>query len=218
MSRLKPSMGSSAAELISQTAPPRRTSGKRGVPRKRRSLYGDDMAGLRALVREFAGASGGRNQAVANVMHAVLSTANELHATLGLILAGADFSYGQLNVLFLLRTAPEHRLPLSKVAEKLYFSKANATHLIDSLLERGMVNRINDHLDRRLVYAELSEKGRAFMDWFAPLRCERAAQGMQNIPTSDLKKLVDLLDRLRAQTRVANDLRAGEREQPGPFQ
>jgi DNA-binding MarR family transcriptional regulator len=182
-----------------------------------RSSKADDISVLRADVRASAAMYKQCDPDIINAVHAVLSTANEIHATLAIMLEGQELSYGQLNVLFVLQQADGQRLPLSRLAEKLYFSRANMTYLIDALLEKGFVERAYDENDRRIIYAHLSEKGRLFMDWFVPLRCERAAEGLAQVSREELRMLIQLLDRVRAQTQKANRIHGDGSASIAPF-
>src|SRR5256886_11675075 len=68
-------------------------------------------------------------------------------------------SEGRLHVLFQLSAAPNHRLPLSELADHLDVSPRNVTGLIDHLEHDGLVQRIDDPDDRRLTYAQLTPTG-----------------------------------------------------------
>jgi DNA-binding MarR family transcriptional regulator len=70
-------------------------------------------------------------------------------------------SDGRVQLLFVLRRAPEHRMPLGEVADMLYVSPRNVTGLVDVLERDGLVERVPDPSDRRSVQARLTESGLA---------------------------------------------------------
>lgn len=52
------------------------------------------------------------------------------------------------------------RLKLVDLAARIYLSKAGVTKMVDRLEAAGMVSRKRSELDRRVVYAELTERGK----------------------------------------------------------
>ena len=64
----------------------------------------------------------------------------------------------QLKVLFVLFDRPPTRM--STLADSLGISLPWCTSLVDRLVKEGMLDRLEDPLDRRLVLCELSGKGR----------------------------------------------------------
>jgi len=63
--------------------------------------------------------------------------------------------------LHLLSMLDHHgEMPMSRLAELLDVSVSNATGLVDRLEERGLVERVRDREDRRVVIARLADGGR----------------------------------------------------------
>ena len=60
-----------------------------------------------------------------------------------------------------LRSLEEHGGPLSlsEVAESLHSVRSNATQMVDRLVAEGLVERIHDPADRRVVLAQITEEG-----------------------------------------------------------
>ena len=63
-------------------------------------------------------------------------------------------------MLWGLEQAPEQRLRMSELADKVVLSRSNLTRLIDRLEEAGLVARERSAEDRRGAYAVLTEQGR----------------------------------------------------------
>ena len=72
-----------------------------------------------------------------------------------------DLTMRQLKVLFLLYDQPPTRM--SALAAGLGVTLPWCTNLVDRLVKEGMLDRLEDPLDRRLVLCELSGKGRALV-------------------------------------------------------
>lgn len=67
----------------------------------------------------------------------------------------------QMNLIFII--VHEGKMTVTEIANKLGVSKSAATQLIDSLVQQGCVIRINDTVDRRVFFVQLSEKSRKHM-------------------------------------------------------
>ncbi|MGZ7209713.1 MAG: MarR family winged helix-turn-helix transcriptional regulator, partial [Methanobacterium sp.] len=50
-------------------------------------------------------------------------------------------------------------LPMSKIGNRVHISKSNMTSLIDKLVEDGLVERIPDKNDRRVINIKITDKG-----------------------------------------------------------
>ena len=64
------------------------------------------------------------------------------------------------DVLWALEQAPDHRLRMNALAERLMLTRFNATRLVDRLEEEGLVSRQRAKEDRRGAEAVLTAKGR----------------------------------------------------------
>src|SRR5438477_7582526 len=65
----------------------------------------------------------------------------------------------EFDVLITLYNAPDHRLGMSALAERVLLSPAGATHLVTRLERDGLVRREVDPTDRRKWFAVLTEEG-----------------------------------------------------------
>jgi DNA-binding MarR family transcriptional regulator len=68
-------------------------------------------------------------------------------------------SLSAYEVLMFLADAPEHRLRMSEIAERVLLSRSGCTRLVDRLVEQGYVTRCAAADDRRGLYAKLSDVG-----------------------------------------------------------
>ncbi|XDF44529.1 MarR family winged helix-turn-helix transcriptional regulator [Saccharolobus solfataricus] len=67
-------------------------------------------------------------------------------------------SYFEFKVMCALEE--EGKVPMSRIAEKYMLTKAGLTNIIDRLEEKELVRRVRSESDRRVIYVELTEKGR----------------------------------------------------------
>jgi DNA-binding MarR family transcriptional regulator len=76
----------------------------------------------------------------------------EMQAEHGLTLSAYE-------VLMFLDDAPEHRLRMSEIAERVLLSRSGCTRLVDRLVDQGYVTRCAADDDGRGLYAELTAAG-----------------------------------------------------------
>ncbi len=62
-------------------------------------------------------------------------------------------------VLMFLDDAPEHRMRMSDIADRVLLSRSGCTRLVDRLVDQGYVTRCAATCDRRGLYAELTDAG-----------------------------------------------------------
>lgn len=76
------------------------------------------------------------------------------------------------DILFTLKEAPEHRLRLSELADRVLLSRSNLTRLIDRLERAGLLYRKACPTDRRGTFAVLTEAGLAMQQQMWTLYAE----------------------------------------------
>ena len=72
---------------------------------------------------------------------------------------GVDLSHARLSVLRAIYFGEDHRLTLNELGRKLKVSRTNVTNLMDGLERDDLVRRSINASDRRLIDAQLTEKG-----------------------------------------------------------
>lgn len=128
-----------------------------------------------------------------------MKTLGAIMRAAAVIEAYAETRLASVNLSFAKQTALSHLvaagepLALSDIAQRLTCVRSNVTQLIDRLEADGLVQRVDDPSDRRMVRAELTPLGR-----------ERHTQGeetlrlaqqelMKRVPSKDAARLVELL-------------------------
>src|ERR1700736_2808802 len=61
--------------------------------------------------------------------------------------------------LLYLAQAPDHRLAMSSLAERIMLTRSGITRLIDGLVEAGWIERVSCKEDARMSYAHLTDSG-----------------------------------------------------------
>ncbi len=92
-------------------------------------------------------------------IHSLLKAAHALEDKVEATLAEAGLSAPKLSVLTALAAATEP-LALGELADRLSCVRSNITQMIDRLEADGLVRRVADAADRRIVKAEITARGR----------------------------------------------------------
>ena len=83
-----------------------------------------------------------------------------------------------------------------ELGRKVLTSAGNMTDVLDKLAARGLVRRVRDTADRRMVQVELSEQGRAMIGELFPRHAADIAWAMSALAPEELAMLGKLLRRL----------------------
>ncbi|MBA2516471.1 MAG: MarR family transcriptional regulator [Solirubrobacterales bacterium] len=75
-------------------------------------------------------------------------------------------------VLIFLRSAPDHRLRMADLADRVLLSRSGMTRLVDRLERAGWLAREQCSADARGCYAVLTPEGEAFLDEARPTHLE----------------------------------------------
>ena len=75
------------------------------------------------------------------------------------VLRAEDLTFPQYNVLRILRGARPKRPSCGAIAQQMVTRDSDLTRLLDRLEERGLVSRMRDENDRRIVIAEITADG-----------------------------------------------------------
>lgn len=85
---------------------------------------------------------------------------------------------------------------VSDLAQRLDMTVAGATGLVDRLEKSGLVLRLRDEDDRRLVHVVLSGEGRAALAREGAMRRAILAEWMSTLEPDEVGLLVTLLEKL----------------------
>ncbi len=118
-------------------------------------------------------------------------------------LASHDLTTTQLGVL----EAILHKGPLThrELGRKVLTSAGNMTDVVDKLQARGLVRRVRDPLDRRLVRVELTDAGLTLIRGLFPHHAADIAAAMAGLSSAELRQLGELLRRLGMQAARGQD-------------
>lgn len=80
-------------------------------------------------------------------------------------------------------------ISMSAIAQTLYYSKQNLTHIVDHLVKEGYVERLPDPSDRRVLNIVITDRGRKFMAENIEVLKNRLVEDLSHLSEEDLKRL-----------------------------
>jgi MarR family 2-MHQ and catechol resistance regulon transcriptional repressor len=86
--------------------------------------------------------------------------------------------------------------PLQRIGTKVLMSSGNITYVVDKLQKKGLVTRRASSNDRRLIYAEITEEGTAFIEEVFPKHADVLVQVMQVLSDKEKQVCSQLLKKL----------------------
>jgi MarR family transcriptional regulator, 2-MHQ and catechol-resistance regulon repressor len=101
-------------------------------------------------------------------------------------------------------------LPLGEIRDRILVTGASTTYVVKKLEERGLMRRRTSAEDQRVVFGELTPKGRALMDKVFPAHVGRLRAVMAGLSAPEKRAAAQLLRRLSQHARRATGERITE--------
>jgi MarR family transcriptional regulator, 2-MHQ and catechol-resistance regulon repressor len=124
----------------------------------------------------------------------LIRTSEALHLLVGKGLAAEGLTPSQFSTMKVLRM----RGPLAQrdIAKYLLKTGGNVTVVVDNLEKQGLVLRIRDTEDRRIVFVKLTEEGADLFDRIYAPHLDRIEEAMSGLSRQDCAALCELLEKL----------------------
>ncbi len=100
-----------------------------------------------------------------------------------------------LRILMLLSQSAEP-LTMSELSSQLDVPMSTATRIVDGLVRGGMVERVNDPNDRRVVRVGMSKKGSEFYETGMKFGKQRITNLLKNFTAEEQTQLLNLMSKL----------------------
>jgi len=107
-------------------------------------------------------------------------------------LIAADLTFSQMRTLLVLTQQPEP-IPIHEIATRLELSVAAAGRNVDQLVRLGLVDRVEDEVDRRIKRISLSGPGRDLIAMFKAGQRRYALELLADVDDRDARRLIDAL-------------------------
>jgi MarR family 2-MHQ and catechol resistance regulon transcriptional repressor len=112
-------------------------------------------------------------------------------------LDGVNMDISPLHFEVMRLVSIEGTLKITEIGERLQLARAQMTHLIDRLVEAGMVKRQADSTDRRVTNIVLTTKGSAFLEKHGGDIWKATKELLSGLTDEELADLSASLERLR---------------------
>ncbi|RKP51675.1 MarR family transcriptional regulator [Cohnella endophytica] len=86
--------------------------------------------------------------------------------------------------------------PLQQIGDKVLMSSGNITYVVDKLEKKALVRRRASTEDRRLIYAEVTDAGKAFMEEVFPGHADTIRQAVSGLTEEEKLAASKLLKKL----------------------
>lgn len=106
-------------------------------------------------------------------------------------LAGFDMTMPQIRTLSFLNQLPKR---MKEISEYLGRGMPSATSMIDRLVKKNYVERVEDSSDRRVVICQITELGRDMLDRFSRIGTVQAEAIAESLSDDDLSSIAPALD------------------------
>jgi MarR family 2-MHQ and catechol resistance regulon transcriptional repressor len=148
-------------------------------------------------VRQHAEQYGESHRRSLELILNLLYTGDVAQTRLARELANHGLSPSGFNVLTILRNFKLRGCPLHELGELLLVSRANITGVVDSLEQRGLVERVADKGDRRVRIARITPAGSALVKSILPSHYAEIRDMCSTLADSEKALVTDLLAKLR---------------------
>jgi len=112
---------------------------------------------------------------------------------------GSDYKTGDHEFVFrilILLSKNEEPLTMSELSSDLNVPMSTATRIVDGLVQGGMVERVNDPNDRRVVRVGMSKNGRKLYETGMAYSKQRITKLLENFSAEEQSQLVRLMNKL----------------------
>jgi len=135
---------------------------------------------------------------------ALLQAADALGQEAEHLLKAAGLTGAQYNVLRILRGAEPAGLPCRGIADRMISHDPDITRLLDRMEKRGLITRVRQADDRRVVKTRVTAPGLSLLKTLDRPIHDLHKRQFRHLPAARLKILSELLEELRLQARVAD--------------
>ncbi|MDQ0285787.1 MULTISPECIES: MarR family winged helix-turn-helix transcriptional regulator [Desulfofundulus] len=108
-----------------------------------------------------------------------------------------NLSQPKFNALMELYYAGEEGLPLSELGQRMLVSRANITGLVDRLERDGLVVRVVDPKDRRVIRAQITPRAVQLIHGVLPLHMDLLKRATSSLNIEEKETLIRLLVKLQ---------------------
>jgi MarR family 2-MHQ and catechol resistance regulon transcriptional repressor len=88
------------------------------------------------------------------------------------------------------------RQPLQQIGEKILMTSGNITYVVDKLVQKEFVARVASPEDRRVWFAEITDKGKTFIEDTFPEHTAIIEEAVKGLTSEEKQAAAELLKKL----------------------
>lgn len=150
-------------------------------------------------LQQLDGQWAGLDASSALVVLGILHTYDCMHGVLSAELQKFGLSSSAFNLLTILDKQENQCLALHEIGRLMVTSRANITGLIDSLVKKGLVDRVPHESDRRIKLAKLLPAGHRLLQEVTPIHIRLISQLTSTLTDEERSTFIELMKKLRRQ-------------------
>jgi MarR family 2-MHQ and catechol resistance regulon transcriptional repressor len=86
--------------------------------------------------------------------------------------------------------------PLQHIGDKILLASGSITYVVDKLEKKQLLKRVASPTDRRVTYAQITDKGKEFLEGVFPAHQERIERLMDDLTDDEKKIVIELLKKI----------------------
>jgi len=86
--------------------------------------------------------------------------------------------------------------PLQHIGDKILLASGSITYVVDKLEKKELLKRIACPSDRRVTYAQITDKGKEFLEGIFPEHQERIENLLDDLTVEEKTTVIELLKRI----------------------
>lgn len=99
--------------------------------------------------------------------------------------------------LTLLMLKERRELSISEIGNHIGMKKQNMTYLTNKLVEEGLIKRLHDMSDRRVIKITLTPKGNEYLDQWRRSKIEETKRDFSFYDDEDMKKICSSIENIK---------------------
>lgn len=101
------------------------------------------------------------------------------------------------------------RTSMAKLAEKIMFTQAGVTYLVDRLEEQGYVVRVRSSEDRRVIFVEITDRGRRVFEEGVSIVREATRRVFEGLSAEELEALHKAFSKIQERAELSPTPKGG---------
>jgi MarR family transcriptional regulator, 2-MHQ and catechol-resistance regulon repressor len=86
--------------------------------------------------------------------------------------------------------------PLQQIGGKILLASGSITYVVDKLEQKGLIMRKACEKDRRVTYASITDKGKAFIEKVFPEHEQTIHETLSGLTTEEKEQVIELLKKM----------------------